>query len=367
VVQGKNITINPNLHESGALIGTVKQFILNQGYPTSELQAYTNYEFDLWQYSPNTGTARRFGSVISAADGTWRVDQLPPFEDNGFLWFAVPVNTQVQVQQGDTGNVVSFTNSSAIWADRDPVLAYGYKVAAGQTTVMDFTVPSFVYSSVSSSINAIADASFSVNGGAATTDPVTFINDDLTFSWTGPGSSTQVILEFSRIYSDAQEPVVNKTFNLQDDSPTKVHSYNFKPSTIGLDFGRFEWLTKAVDPTQENSEIVSDSHLITVRPSTDDLTPIGNIKISAATYTVQFVGPTDPEASYAVMELYYDNAGTNELIGRANTVDFTSQATFNLTYSPGSPTPGDYQWRIVYYYNDGPPMKSEMADIRFVP
>jgi hypothetical protein len=369
VASGVNLTVNPNLHESGALMGTVKKFVIDAaGFPTSTLEAFGSYEFDLWQLNLSNNTARRFGSVVSNTDGTWRLDQLPPFEDNGFSWFAVPVNTNVQVQQADSGNVVTFSNSSALWANRDPVLAYGYLVKAGETTVMDFTVPSFVYSKVSSSVNAITDAQFSVNGAAPVTDAQAFLNDDLTFTWTGPGTSTEVILEFARIYKNPEVPTVSKSFKFTDSSATKAHSYKFKPSGLGLDFGFYTWQTRAIDPLIENEQTISDSHLMIVRPSATDLSPStgANITIGAATYTVTFSAPTDPEADYAIMKLYHVSGGVDIELGTANVPSTTNQAVFYRTWSPNSPAAGTYRWKIIYYYSDGAVMDSETVTFQFV-
>jgi hypothetical protein len=368
---GVDLTVSPNLHKAGSLIGTVKKFELNNlGYPTSTQTAYSNYEFDLWIINLETGIVRKSHTVVSNPDGTWRLDNLPPFEDNGFLWFAVPVNTSVTVQQGQTGNVAVFENPSPIWAGKDAVLAFGYMVAAGETTVMDFTVPSFVYANISSSINAISDATFSVNGGAAIVDAQAFMTDDLNFAFTGPGTSSEVILEFTRLYKNPEIPTIIKSFKITDTASDAIHSFEFKPSTIGLDYGRFSWRTIAIDPNVESGQAISDSHLMTVRPSATELSPStgDTVKILNATYTVTFAAPSDPEATDAVMRLYYVDpvSGDDQEIGHADVPEITEKAVFHLTWGKSSPLAGNYKWKVTYFYSDGPPMESETVEFKFV-
>lgn len=364
------IKINPNVHNSGVLAGTVKRFVLDaQNLPTSDEIAYQNFEFDIWTVNPADNTARKSHTVISKVDGTWRLDNLPPFEDNGFLWFAVPLNTQVQVLQGQTGNAVTFTNLSTEWANRDPVLAYGYKVVGGETTIMDFTVPSFVYSKPSATVTPIADARFTDTAG--TTITLATLVDDVRFTWTGPGAASSVILEFARVYKNPGVPVVTKTYTFTDTAATTVHTYNLKPADYGLDYGRFTWKTKAVDPNV-NFLAESDSTLLTIVPSKEDISPADGSTVMrnlVATYTISFIAPLDSEVKYATMELeYLDNKGTVDVsddvwmqLPTINAQDLTSDAIFSRQFSPASPAVGQYRWRARYYYDDGPSMDSEYA------
>ena len=356
---------NPNLHQSGVLRGTVKRFKTNTaGFLTNEVEGYPSYEFDLWIQDTDKST-RRFDTIKTDASGTWRRDQLPPFEDNSYLWFAVPVNTTVQITQGDTGNVAKYSNSDPIWANRDPILTFGYKVQSGQTTVMDFTVPSFVYTPTTTTVLAISDSMLSVDGGAyANTLALANYTSNLNFRWTGPGTATQVLLEFNKLYTEDTPTTVSKTITLANTTPTQVTTTsNLTPAGLGLNYGRYRWKTVAIDPNIADGRSESDSYLLTIRPSNTEVSPANgtNINISNATYTVQFVAPKDPDANKAVLELYQGN----ELLGRANETTIANEATFQLTFTPNSPAVGDYTYKIVYFYNDGPPMESETVNIRF--
>lgn len=379
------IKINPNVHSSAVLAGTVKKFVLVNQVPTADEEAYGGYEFDIWTLEPSTNVARKSHTVLTKTDGTWRLDNLPPFEDNGFLWFAVPVRTQVQVLQGNSGNAVVFTNSASEWADRDPVLAYGYKIAAGQTTIMDFTVPSFVYAKPNPTINNPTNARFTDLAG--TTINETSLTTNIQFTWTGPEGINQLTLDFSRVYKNPTVPVVTKTIRYdinEGTSATTVHTRNLKPADYGLDYGRFTWVTKVSDPNVEYTS-VSDSTLLTIVPSKYDLSPGENIdgtttyvKIETATYTVTFAAPLDSETQYVRMELQeaFDANGDGVIDGwaqrsSANEAEINNQAFFNLTYSPNAPgvpvgqTETQYRWRAVYYYDDGPPMFSEWTLFKF--
>lgn len=364
------IKINPNIHQSGVLAGTVKKFVLDaNNVATSNEEAFAGFEFDVWIIN-SEGLARKSHTIISKNDGTWRLDNLPPFEDNGSLWFAVPVRTQVQVLQGQTGNAVVFTNSSAEWADRDPVLAYGYKVSANQTTIMDFTVPSFVYSNPLPTVQDPTNAKFTDLLGNTISQAT--LTGDIQFTWTGPGIVNQIFLEFSRVYKNPSVPVVSKLIkynaNESTDSTT-VHVRTLKPADYGLDFGRFTWVTKVVDPNVDYTTI-SESTLLTIVPSKDDLSPAHGSTIqknSVATYTISFIAPLDSEATYATMELeYFDPvASVWKQLGTTNALTLTNQAIFSMEFSPNAPVNGNYRWRSRYYYDDGPSLDSEYAEIKF--
>jgi len=361
-----DISVEPNLHGSGILMGTVKRFVMDEsGYMTK--QEGLSYEFDLWQVYPDS-TARRFGSVVSKSDGSWMVDNLPPFEDNSALWFAVPINTSVSVQQGNAGNVAVFENSSAIWANRDPVLAYGYKVQAKETTVMDFTLPTFLFSNSTGSVNPISDAGFAATAaGAATANYEASIGDDMYAKWTGPGTSTVVTFEFNRAYKQTTPTPIQLSFPITNTSATAAHVQVMKPLAIGLDYGRYTWRTLVNDPSVSGLTISSSNALLTVRPSNTEVSPQNGTvyAIPVATHTVTFVAPTDADATQTVLEFYQVVGGTRVLIGRSNEPTLTTQAVFNLTWPGNSPAAGSYEWRVGYFYPDGPPMYSQYTSLTF--
>ncbi|MBU1107307.1 MAG: T9SS type A sorting domain-containing protein [Candidatus Riflebacteria bacterium] len=358
VIYAYDIQVNPNLHTSGALMGTVKKYIIVNGAITPNLEAMGNYEFALWQVFPNN-TARSFGSVMSKADGTWRVDQLPPFEDNGAAWFAVPVNTIVQIIQADSGNVIVFSSTDPVWIGREAVLAYGYKVAAGQTTIMDFTVPTFATAPTANTVAVITDAKLATDGVTFNFDVEAALLADLYARWTGPGTSTVATLEFNRAYTGATTQTISKSFNLTDTSATFVHNFNFKPSDLGLDYGRYTWKILANDPAQPNKPTFSASKLITIRPSNTEVTPREGTTIAInadAAYVYSFTVPVDPDAKTYAFELY--TAGNVLVASKIGT-------------GPNFETPlagiaaGNYHWQVTYSYNDGPPMRSEVTNITF--
>ncbi len=361
-----DIEITPNLHASGILRGTVKRFVMDtSGYMTK--QEGLSYEFDLWQVYPDS-TARRFGSVVSKSDGFWMIDNLPPFEDNSALWFAVPVDTTVSVQQGNTGNVAVFQNSSAIWANRDPVLAYGYKVTSGEATVMDFTLPTFLFSNSTGSVNPISNAGFAAtSAGAAIANYETSISDDMYAKWTGPGTSTVVTFEFNKAYRQTSPVPVQKAFTITDTTPTATHVKVMKPLAMGLDYGRYTWRTLVNDPSVSGLTISSNNALLTIRPSNTDVSPQNGTTydIPVATHTVTFVAPTDADATQAVLEFYQLVGGNRVLIGRSAEPTLSNQAVFHLTWSGNSPAAGNYEWRVGYFYPDGPPMYSQYTSLIF--
>ncbi len=363
------VKINPNVHKSGVLAGTAKKFILVNQQPTSNEEAYPNYEFDIWTVDA-AKNARKSHTVISKADGTWRLDNMPPFEDNGLIWLAVPVKTQVQVLQGQTGNSLVFNNSSAEWAGRDPVLAFGYKIAAGETTIMDFTVPPFVYANPTPTVTSPTNSKFTDLAGATITQST--LTDDIQFTWTGPEGANQIYLEFSRVYKAPSVPVITKTLKYginEGTTATTVHTRTLKAADYGLDYGRFTWVTKVVDPAIDYTAI-SDSTLLTIVPSKAEISPSEGstvLKNSVATYTVSFIAPLDSEAKYAIMELeYFDTlTGTFKQLGTLSAQTLTNNAVFSMEFSPGSPATGAYRWRSRYFYDDGPSLSSEYANITF--
>jgi hypothetical protein len=196
------------------------------------------------------------------------------------------------------------------------------------------------------------------------------MTDDLNFAFTGPGTSSEVILEFTRLYKNPEIPTIIKSFKITDTASDAIHSFEFKPSTIGLDYGRFSWRTIAIDPNVESGQAISDSHLMTVRPSATELSPStgDTVKILNATYTVTFAAPSDPEATDAVMRLYYVDpvSGDDQEIGHADVPEITEKAVFHLTWGKSSPLAGNYKWKVTYFYSDGPPMESETVEFKFV-
>ncbi len=149
VIYGKDFTVNPNLHPSGTLFGTVTKY--QPGNKSVEIP-YPNFQFELWTVDPDKITVIN-RTVSTKADGTWRVDNLPPNSDNGFLWLAVATGTSAVVNQSNSGNVSAYSNQNLPWygpasvpfASRTIQIPYifgnGYQVKENQTTTIDFLVP----------------------------------------------------------------------------------------------------------------------------------------------------------------------------------------------------------------------------------
>ncbi len=365
--RGYDIKITLDQHSSGSLMGTVKSFVFESNKATYVTVPEPNYPFELWQVYPDNSSVRH-GSVTSDEDGEWKIDNLPPFEDNSALWFAVPTGTKVAVSQGQTGNVVTFTNSSSEWAGYNPVLAYGYKVASGKTTVMDFTLPTFLFKP-DPVVQPISDAKMSINPAAVypggyEIDPNVNPLDNVYLKWTGPNLVTQIVLSFQRAYKNAATPEVQRTFS---STPGQVSSAEFKPGTIGLDFGRYTWKVTVYDPDIPNMPLDSTPHLFVVSPSENDITPPNNttIDLAAVAYKITFIAPKDDEATSISMELYHVPAvGNPSLIGAPASDEITTSPIWTLTL-PATTAAGNYKWRAVYNYLDGQPMYSDFANLTF--
>lgn len=366
-----DIQANPNLHTSGALMGTVKKYQTAPDGSRTEV-AYPNYEFDLWQVFPDN-SSRGSGNVITDSNGTWRKDQLPPFEDTGARWFAVPKGTGVVIEQVTAEKVfVKFVNNDSTWIGREAVLAYGYKVQGGQTTVMDFVVPAFATNPTATTIAAITDAAFATNaGGPFTADIETSMVEDLYLKWTGPGTSTAVTVAFYKAYVGAPVAETTKTFTLTDTSATAVNLFSFKPFDIGLNYGRHTWKILAADTDVSKQPSESVAKLITIAPSNEDVTPREGTAIKKAIgvgedFTVTFSVPQDPEATNYTFELYALDGGkvrvsSSNVTGNSLTMTFT-----NAQLAAGMLPAGNYSWQVTYGYKDGPPMRTEETNIRFI-
>ncbi len=362
------VTLSP--HVSGSLMGTVKRFKIENGVVTYITEPWPNYPFDLWVLFPDN-TSKRFGSVRSDENGEWKIDNLPPFEDNNALWQAVPTGTTVKVEQGQTGMVSVYTNTASVWNGREPILATGYKVQSGQTTIMDFTVPSFVYDPYKSTLTPPADAGF------ATLTTAIFPNDytvqrvdtiqNVYFKWTGPTGVDGITLEFTRAYKAAETPSLQKFFK---SSPGAVNNQVFIPSTIGLDLGRYAWRTIIYDPNSPSIAIYADAKMLSVVPSSKDLMPEEGTPVQryVATYTVTFMAPVDDEATSISMELYRVDPTGPVLIANPKAADISTNAIWEIEFpktDPASPVAGNYKWRAIYFYSDSAPMTSEYANITF--
>jgi len=366
-----DIQANPNLHTSGALMGTVKKYETAADGSQTEV-AYPNYEFDLWQVFPDN-SSRGSGNVRTDSNGTWRKDQLPPFEDTGAKWFAVPKGTGVVIETVTAEKVfVKFVNNDSAWIGREAVLAYGYKVQGGQTTVMNFVVPAFATNPTATTIAAITDAAFATNaGGPFTADIETSMVEDLYLKWTGPGTSTAVTVAFYKAYVGAPVAETTKTFTLTDTSATAVNLFSFKPFDIGLNYGRHTWKILAADTDVSKQPSESVAKLITIAPSNEDVTPREGTAIKKAIgvgedFTVTFSVPQDPEATNYTFELYALDGGkvrvsSSNVTGNSLTMTFT-----NAQLTAGMLPAGNYSWQVTYGYKDGPPMRTEETNIRFI-
>jgi len=368
--QGLDFKITLLQHMSGSLMGTVKKFKIEDGVVSYKTEAKSKYEFELWQVFPDKSTARH-SSVQSDEDGEWKMDNLPPYEDNSALWYAVAPGSLATVQQGQTGNVVAFTNTASEWAGRSPILANGYKIQAGQTTVMDFILPSFLYYTYATNVKPVEDAAFAAISTAIFPDD--YASDHLTtplkkvyFSWTPTAASQTLTLEFSRAYKTTDTSVIQQMFPSEFG---KTNTKSFLSSSIGLDFGRFAWRTVVYDSKAPAVPIPSMSHLYTVIPSSEDLTPSSGtviIQSTVASYTVTFMAPNDEDATGITMELYHvPTPNTYHLIANPAAKDISKSAVWSIEFPNGKPGAGDYQWRAIYYYSDGPRMTSEFAPIKF--
>ncbi len=365
--QGLDFKITLLQHFSGSLMGTVKKFKIENGAVSYKTEPMANFEFELWQVFPDSSTGRH-SSVKSDEDGEWKMDNLPPNEDNKASWYAVAPGSAADVKQGQTGNVVAFSNVAPEWNGKNPILANGYIVKAGETTVMDFILPSFLYYSYASTIQPVENASFTANltTGTYQKDFQTTPMKPVYFSWVPTAASQALTLEFTRAYLSEDNAAVIQVFPYENKSPL---NQTFLSNSIGLDFGRFAWRTIVYDPKAPTVPITSMSHLYTVIPSWDDLTPASGTVIernATSSYPVTFMAPNDSEATAISMELYRGTAAGNKvLIANPDTKAITNKAIWTITFASDTPDIGNYTWRAVYYYLDGPRMTSEFADIKF--
>lgn len=118
------------------------------------------------------------------------------------------------------------------------------------------------------------------------------------------------------------------------------------------------------DPSTNSIQTVSDTKLLTIKPSNTDVTPQHGTRvlISPATYNVTLAAPYDSEATSAVLELY---SPSGALIPHSSVQNTSNSASYQLTWRPNTPTAGTYSWRVVYLYPDGKTMTSEPATLIF--
>ncbi len=364
---GYDIKITLDQHSSGSLMGTVKKFVFDtDGKATYATIPEENYSFELWQVYPDNSSVRH-GAVTSDDDGEWKIDNLPPYEDNSALWFAVPPGTIVAVSQGQTGNIVTFTNSSSEWSGYNPVLAYGYKIESGKTTIMDFTLPTFI-TQPAPKVQRIVDARLATDPAAiypGEYDLDSNVNslENVYLKWTGPNLVNQIVLSFQKAYRNT---TAIETYKTLPSTPGQISSATFQPGIIGLGFGRYTWKVTVYDPATK-IPLDSSPHLFIVSPSDSDLTPSGGttISLAAVAYKITFMAPKDDEATSVSMELYQILAGGAQvLIGTPAKDTITTSPIWTLTL-PASTNAGNYKWRAVYQYSKGQPMYSDFANLTF--
>jgi hypothetical protein len=151
LVQLGDIPVTYTIHHSGVLIGTVQAIYQGLKYPVK------NFPFTLLSYDPEDKTAARFTEVITDDRGTWKVDNIPPFQDNGDFWFGIASGTTVNILTNADGDPVGYTlsNLNLPWdANNSKTVDAGdlatnyntpiYKVSAGETTHMDIVLPNTV-------------------------------------------------------------------------------------------------------------------------------------------------------------------------------------------------------------------------------
>ncbi|GAB4272346.1 MAG: hypothetical protein Kow0029_10920 [Candidatus Rifleibacteriota bacterium] len=370
LIYGKNLEVNPNLHASAVLMGTVKKFVLNEfGDPTNLLEPYPYFEFELWQIDLGKGLTRKFDSIISGPDGTWRRDQLPPYEDNSFHWFATPPGTSVTVTtDGGGGTTVVFNNPNWPASAGEAVLTFGYIVSGGQTTVMDFTVPSVIYRRpAGSTITPITDARLSVDGGVTyATNADALSNGNLDIQWTQPDTATKVAFEVYKLNSSSLVPDYSKAFNINGIINT-VNNQTLSITSTNLGIGRYQYAMRTYDPATPTYSLVSTKATLNIMPANTTFIPANGTNITvqtAASYTVDFTVPYDSSAKSAVLEIY---TPANTLIGTSQNFTVSdNKATFNYEFPANTPAAANgYTWKVKFIYHDGVTIYTDTGTINF--
>lgn len=380
------------LHDSGILIGNISRYTLatdSSGvyYAAEPLVPAPGFAFDLWVQNPDQTWGVWRTDIRADANGTWKVDHIPPYSDNSYAWAAVATgSTVVTTAVGQTTAVNNaFTNNiNTAFIGRSPVFGLGYRVYSGQTTVFNFTIPSFVFlptaagttnpQSVSSSPTSLR-LELAAAPGVLAAGPFA-LTDNLVLKWASVGTTTSYRISIQSAF--AGSTATSTTIAVPTDGISTTvgasctYSFNAVSAALG-GFGRYVWRVGAVDPVT-GAVFYSQSQSIDFRPSTSDLSPANNSVVSIPanrsnpaaatdTYAVNFVWPIDSQANQAIMELY-DPAGL--LVPRSSGVT-PSQTLGGETavWMRGTPAVGNYTWRVIYMYPDGTSLRSDFMTLGF--
>jgi len=134
------ISLGYTLHPSAIFVGTVLQLNASR----TEWIPTPRFEFELWvQTSDSPPRFQKFQTVLTDDNGTWKVDNVPPYTDNSWKFLAAASGSQPIPKYTPNGDLdhydlkTQFSPFSAF----EPFTNAGYVAEAGKTTVMDIHLP----------------------------------------------------------------------------------------------------------------------------------------------------------------------------------------------------------------------------------
>ncbi len=313
-----------NLHHSGALSGTAKQYSVVQGTANQlQLVPWANQSFQLVK-SDNTGRiSYAFTNVRTDAAGSFLVDNIPPKEDDNVSFSAVSADSVIRTRVEGT-TVIYYVDGQ--------VYNSGYQVQAGQTTIMDFVVPSTAV----------------VNPGSTLPPP------DLSVPTDGQVFTSQSQIEFRWTEVAGANGYQVSIFGTNPNQTVDVatNSYFILPSAIGMGPGRYYW-TAGTKQTQNGTDTLRFANPVSflIRPRAADMTPFGGQVLATsqtASRTVNFAWPTVAgTVDHAVFELY---DASNYLIYSAALSGSANSTQYVFPPTPRTGTDDTYSWRVRFYF-----------------
>jgi|GEM_PF-4874261 len=348
-----SITALYELNAVSAFIGTVMHYVSKGVDPISNrtiyaLEPLAYFPFNIWWIDPDkiVGVYRH---VVTNGSGTYKVDNVPPTDDNDYGYFAIADGTTMSVSDGQSGKTVTANPPTGMYTS-------GYRARGGLTTIMDIVVPE------TSTTPGVGGPTVlpPVLGNPVANPLICSIASSVTFDW---APSTNVT-NYQFVMYKAGTPnsmAYSKTFTKAVTSTaTMSHTVGFPQNNIGI--GAYYWTVGAVDPNTADL-VYANVRWINVAPLSSELMPPNNtnVQITAANSSIEFRAPPDSNATRITLEIFNSNG---DLIMSPT----TTNGAYTLAFTSANPAPASgtvWHWHARYSYS-GAELRSDDAYLTII-
>ncbi|MBF0543000.1 MAG: carboxypeptidase regulatory-like domain-containing protein [Candidatus Riflebacteria bacterium] len=261
-----DVEIQFDLLPSAILAGTVKrlEYFDNTGI---SLNAKTTplgfFEFQLYWYNPDTNWIAFSSDVVTDSNGTWKVCNVPqPPTSVGAVAFPKGMTITPGLWPDAQGKYHWTSNFATAFTQSFTSITY--PLTAGNTRIMDFTVPDNYYQIMSKQypdwVNIAGTLQPNPSDPLKTDPEVDYqnkpvkayarIGDTITFNFKSVTGANGYKINFVPAYNGGPDNEINQLLGAVPAGQANI-AYSFTPSAIGLTAGAYTVRLGAVSPTVE--------------------------------------------------------------------------------------------------------------------